>query len=360
MPGPRQVSLFPEAQAPTLRDVADAVRAAGLDGLPDAARRADQARYQEVIVRSALTRTDGMPFDWALNPYRGCTHACEYCYARKYQRHLELGAGDDFSGLILVKTNLADALRREVSRSSWPRTLVAVGTATDPYQPIEGHYRLTRRCLEVLTASRTPFTVVTKGPLALRDLDVFLEATRGAGCQVMMSVPSVDEAVWRTLEPGTAPPAQRLRAIGAIARAGVDAGVLMMPLLPGISTSPAGLERTLAAIADSGARLAGSCVARLDPGVREHFVGVLARRYPELVDGYDRLYRTAHAASGYAHAVKDLVRRTWRRVAARRRGGEDQPRPCSAMSAETRASVGGCVEKSDAMPRPDSGFTMNM
>src|SRR5215510_1893812 len=162
----RQFPLIPEAVAhPTLREVADAVREAGLDGLPDATRRADDARYQEVRVRSALAQTIGMPFKWALNPYRGCTHACEYCYARKYQWHLELGAGDDFSSVILVKTNLPEALARELSRPTWAREAVAVGTATDPYQPIEGHYRITRRAIEVLTAAQTPFHIVTKGPL---------------------------------------------------------------------------------------------------------------------------------------------------------------------------------------------------
>src|SRR5678815_5264202 len=133
--------LFPElAPSPTLREVADAVKEAGINALPNAVRLADRARYQEVHVRSALTRAMGMPFAWALNPYRGCTHACEYCYARKYQWHLELGAGDDFSSVILVKTNLPELLARELARPSWVRDAVAVGTATDPYQPIEGHY----------------------------------------------------------------------------------------------------------------------------------------------------------------------------------------------------------------------------
>src|SRR5262245_11623108 len=144
-----QLSLFPEGvRAPTLRDVAEAVKLAGLAGLPAAVELADNASYQEVQVRSALTRTEGMPFRWALNPYRGCTHACEYCYARKYQRHLELNAGDQFSGVILVKQNLAAVLRRELSRATWAKESVAIGTATDPYQPIEGHYRLTRAAIE--------------------------------------------------------------------------------------------------------------------------------------------------------------------------------------------------------------------
>src|SRR5690606_33910159 len=155
----------------TLRDMADALRASGHDALAEAEPRADRARYQEVHVRSALARSKGMPFNWALNPYRGCTHACEYCYARKYQRHLELGAGDDFSSITCVRRNLADALRRELRRPGWARGLVAVGTATDPYQPIEGHYRITRRCLETLVEHDTPFSIVTKGPMIVRDLD---------------------------------------------------------------------------------------------------------------------------------------------------------------------------------------------
>ncbi len=303
-----QLSLFQDSRPPGLRDVAEAVRLAGLEGLPDAKRLADEARYQEVTVRSGLTRTVGMPFRWAVNPYRGCTHACHYCYARKYQRHLELGAGNDFSGLILVKSNLPAVLARELGRAAWGHETVAVGTATDPYQPIEGHYRLTRRCLELLVASRTPFTIVTKGPLVVRDADVFVEGSRHAGCQVVVSVASVDDEVWRRLEPGTAPPAQRLKAIGSLARAGIDAGVLMMPLLPGISTSRESMTRTLAAIADSGARFIGANVARLDTGVREHFFEVLAREYPDLVDGYARLYRRSQAPAGYVSAVKQLVR----------------------------------------------------
>jgi len=179
----KQLPLFHDSPgAPTLRDVANAVREAGIDGLTEAVKKADQARYQEVHVRSALAAVSGMPFRWALNPYRGCTHACEYCYARKYQRHLELGAGDDFSSVILVKRNLATALAREVSRPGWEREGVAVGTATDPYQPIEGHYRITRACLEVLAAHATPFSIVTKGPMVVRDVEILRRATAGAGC----------------------------------------------------------------------------------------------------------------------------------------------------------------------------------
>jgi DNA repair photolyase len=304
-----QLLLFPEdATAPTLRDVADAVRTAGPEaGLPDAVPRADYVRYQDVHVRSALSQTTGMHFRWTLNPYRGCTHGCEYCYARKYQRHLELGAGDDFSTLIFIKRNLPDVLRRELSRASWTREGVAVGTATDPYQPIEGHCRITRQCLEVLVAAHTPFSIVTKGPMVVRDVDVLAAASRQGDCRVFLSVPSVDEEAWSRLEPGTAPPLQRLRAARALRDAGIDARVLMMPLVPGITTSRLQIERTVAAIADADVPLAGVDVARLDPGVREHFFAFLAREYPALVPGYLRLYQSARAKSTYIRAVTGIV-----------------------------------------------------
>lgn len=305
-----QLSLFTEdgPRPPTLRDVADAVREAGIEGLPGARRRADEASYQEIEVRSAVAAVKGMPFRWALNPYRGCTHAYEYCYARKYQRHLELGAGDDFSSLILVKTNLPGVLRRELRKPSWAREGVAVGTATDPYQPIEGHYRITRRCLEVLCESRTPFSIVTRGPMVLRDRDLLVRATAGAGCRVFMSVPAVDEDVWTRLEPGTARPAQRLRAVRQLADAGVETGVLMMPLVPGISTSRTHILRTVEAIHRAGVPFAGFTLARLDEGVKAHFLAFLAREYPSLVSGYERLYgSSSHATRNYQASVRRLV-----------------------------------------------------
>jgi len=317
-----QLQLWPEPpSAPSLRDISRLVRDGGPEALPAAERRADHARYQAVEVKSALARAHGMPFKWALNPYRGCTHACEYCYARKYQAHLELGAGDDFSSLIFVKENLPEALRREVGRKSWAREHVAVGTATDPYQPIEGRTTITRRCLEVLTASRTPFSIVTKGPMVVRDIDVLRQASRGAGCQVFLSVPSVDEQAWVSLEPGTAPPAQRLRAVGQLNHAGIDAGVLMMPLVPGITTSRASVTKTLEAIERAGARFVGANVAHLEEGVRAHFFAFLAREYPALVEGYEQLYRKPYAPRDYVRQVKAMVSSVLRRGSGRERVG---------------------------------------
>src|SRR6186713_1114374 len=212
---------------PTTRDIARLVKDGGTAALTEAQRRADEARYQEVTCRSALNPVKGMPFNWTLNPYRGCTHACHYCFARRYQTQFELGPGDEFSSLIFVKVNFAEVLRRELDKPSWTREQVALGTATDPYQPIEGHYKLTRRTLEALIAARTPVGIVTKGPMVVRDKDLLATLTRVAGCTVCVSVPTVDEEAWRALEPGTAHPLQRLRAVRALRESGIHAGVLM-------------------------------------------------------------------------------------------------------------------------------------
>jgi DNA repair photolyase len=308
MPRRGQLALFPDTwPGPSLRDIADAVRQSGIDALPGARQLADNARYQEVHVRSALSRVKGMPFAWALNPYRGCTHACQYCYARKYQRHLELGAGDEFSSVIFVKVDQPRALARELARPSWTREEVAIGTATDPYQPIEGHYRLTRQAITLLSAAKTPFSIVTKGPMIVRDADVLANAVAGSGCRVFISVPSVDEEAWETLEPGTASPAQRLRAATVLRDAGIPVSILMMPLVPALTTSPAAIERTVGAIAEAGLELAGASVARLDEGVKAYFIGFLERRFPALLEGYRNLYVETRVPRDYAEAVRRRV-----------------------------------------------------
>ncbi|HET9832355.1 MAG TPA: radical SAM protein, partial [Vicinamibacterales bacterium] len=169
---------------PTTREIAATVKEGGASALTDAEHRADDAAYQEITCRSALNRVQGMPFDWTLNPYRGCTHGCHYCFARRYHSQFEMNSSDEFASVILVKTNFVDVLAREVDRASWQRDRVAFGTATDPYQPIEGHYKLTRRSIEVLTRGRTPISLITKGPMVVRDIDVLLELSNAAGCTV--------------------------------------------------------------------------------------------------------------------------------------------------------------------------------
>ena len=296
---------------PTTRQIADLVRDGGADALTDAIRRADAARYQEVRCRSALNAVKGMPFEWTLNPYRGCTHACHYCYARRYHTQFELGSDDEFASVILVKTNLIDVLRRELQKPSWTGEYVAVGTATDCYQPIEGYYKLTRRALEAFCEFGNPAGVITKGPMVVRDKDVLADLSSRAGCSVYISVPCVDEDVWRALEPGTAHPMQRLRAVRELVDAGIRTGVLMNPIVPGLSSKPALMERTMKAIADHGAHFVGCNVMFLEGGTRDHFLRWLSDSHPSLVDGYANLYARKYAPSSYRKEVQhvfDLLR----------------------------------------------------
>jgi len=319
-----------DAAQPTLRDVARLVREGGVGALTEAERRADAASYQEIRCRSALNRVEGMPFKWTLNPYRGCTHGCHYCFARRYHEHVELGAGDEFASVIFVKTNLVDVLGRELDRPSWTRELVAVGTATDPYHPIEGRYQLTRRALQALARAATPVGLVTKGPMVVRDCDVLQDVARRAGaCTVYVSVPSVDEEAWRSLEPGTAHPLQRLRAVRTLADAGVRVGVLMAPIVPGITSDRRLLERTVKAIAGSGARFAGLNVLYLQGGTRRHFLEFLAREHPGLVDTYAELYPgdAKYAPRAYTNEVRGFVAALQARTGLNRRDTAQSPAP---------------------------------
>jgi DNA repair photolyase len=311
--------LFDVGLQPTTRDIANLVREGGTSALTEAERRADAARYQEVRCRSALNRVEGMPFRWTLNPYRGCTHGCHYCFARRYHAQFEMDSGDEFASVILVKSNFASVLRRELDRPAWQREQVALGTATDPYQPIEGHYRLTRASLELLARARTPVGLVTKGPMVVRDADVLLDVARASHCVVYMSVPTVDEDAWHALEPGTAHPLQRLRAVRTLVDAGVPAGVLMAPIVPGFSSSRGKLERTIKAIADHGARFVGCNVMYLQDGTRTHFMEFLDREFPALRPRFERLYRKKYPPDAYLNDVKGMVELLQRRHGLGRR-----------------------------------------
>ena len=294
--------------SPTTREIAELVKHGGTGALVDAELRADETRYQEIICRSALNKVKGMPFKWTLNPYRGCTHGCHYCFARRYHSQFEMNASDEFASVILVKRNFSEVLMRELDRPSWTRESVALGTATDPYQPIEGHYKITRRVIEALTRAQTPVGIVTKGPMVVRDRDVLAALSRVARCTVYMSVPSVDEDVWRTLEPGTAHPLKRLRAVRELNEAGIDAGVLMAPIVPGFSSSRAKVDKTLQAIAEHGARFVGANVMHLEDGTRTHFMAFLDREFPEMRARYERLYEKKQAADWYRREVHAMVR----------------------------------------------------
>ena len=294
---------------PTTREIAAAIKEGGTAAaLTGADHRADDASYQEVTCRSALNRVQGMPFSWTLNAYRGCTHGCHYCFARRYHSQFEMNSGDEFASVILVKTNLIDVLTRELDRPSWKRDRVAFGTATDPYQPIEGHYKLTRRSLLALARARTPVGLITKGPMVVRDKDILLDLSKAAGCTVYVSVPSVDEESWRTLEPGVAAPIQRLRAVRELVDAGINAGVLMAPIVPGFTSSRRKVEDTIKAIADHGARFVGAAVMRLEDGTRDHFLTFIEQSFPRMLPGLTRLYGKKDAPAAYRKEVHAMVR----------------------------------------------------
>lgn len=302
-----QPSLLGAQRLPTVRDVAHWRREHGPVGAQGAPRRGRAAEYREVACRTALNRVKGMPFAWTLNPYRGCTHGCHFCFARRYQPQLEMNPGNEFSSVILVKVNFPEVLRRELHGKPRPGERAAFGTATDPYQPIEGSYRLTRRALAALIERPMRIDVVTRSPLIVRDTDLLAELSRKVACTVSFSVPTTDETAWRRLEPGTAHPLQRLRALRTLAAAGVETGVLMAPVVPGISSARPKLEATVRAIADHGARFVGAGLLRLEGGTRTHFLDFLAGEYPDLLAGYRRLYAGRHPAAAYAARIQSLL-----------------------------------------------------
>jgi DNA repair photolyase len=296
------------ARKPTTREIAQTVRDGGTGALTEAQRRADHARYQEVTCRSALNRVKGMPFEWTLNPYRGCTHGCHYCYARRYHVQFEMNSDDEFASVILVKKNFVEVLRRELERPSWKGEYIAVGTATDCYQPIEGAYKLTRGAIGALLCARNPMGIVTKGPMVVRDIDLLQELSAITTCTVYMSVPTVDEHAWELLEPGTAHPLQRLRAVRELVEAGIYAGVLMNPIVPGFSSSRSKLERTVKAIADHGAQFVGCNVMFLEDGTRSHFMKFLEREFPSWVPRYEKLYAKKYAPEDYRKEIGAMIR----------------------------------------------------
>jgi DNA repair photolyase len=264
-------------------------------------------RYEETHAKTLLNPVRGMGFGWSVNPYRGCTHGCHYCFARRYHAYLELTPGDDFASIIFVKVNAPAVLRAELTRPSWRREAVAIGTATDPYQPIEGRYRLTRGCLEALAEHATPASLVTKGTMVIRDRDVLQHLRDRAGATVCVSVTTLDPERWRRLEPGTPPPWQRLRAVAGLAAAGIPAGVLLAPIIPGLTADRANLESVIRAAADHGARFLSSNVLHLHPGVKEHFMAFLDAEAPDLLPLYRRLYPATYAPARTQHEIRALV-----------------------------------------------------
>jgi DNA repair photolyase len=266
--------------------------------------------YRDEPCRTALTRVRNMRFKWSLNPYMGCVHRCTFCFVRAFEKLADRPFDARYGTSIRVKTNLVEVLTRELARRSWRREQVAVGTATDPYQPAEGRFRLTRGAIVAFGEARTPFGLITRGPLIVRDIDVLAAASLRAKVGVTFSIPTVDHEIWRRTEPGTAPPRQRLRAIRTLIDAGIDVSVGMAPILPGLSDDPTAMATVVRAARDAGATSVWANVLYLRPGTREHFLENLARDWPELLPRYESLY------AGRAFVRDDVVKGVRRTVRA--------------------------------------------
>jgi DNA repair photolyase len=269
-------------------------------------------RFYEVRARSVLNRVPArsrMPFRWTINPYRGCSHACVYCFARPTHTYLGFDAGRDFEREIVVKVNAPEVLRAELARASWKREHVALGTNTDPYQWVEGRYRLMRGIWEALRDAANPCSVLTKSPLLLRDLPLMLEIAARTSISASLSIPTLDERTWRATEPHTPNPRARLEAVAELNRAGIPTGVLIAPLMPGVNDAPHQIEPLLEAAVQAGATSIGGIALHLRGEVRDVFMGWLSDQRPDLLERYAELYRRgAYAPREERARLSGLIR----------------------------------------------------
>ncbi|MDQ3573644.1 MAG: radical SAM protein [Actinomycetota bacterium] len=263
-----------------------------------------------------VPRASRVPFRYTVNPYRGCSHACVYCFARPTHEYLGLGLGEDFDTKLVVKVNAVERLRAELAAPRWPGAHIAMGTNTDPYQRCEGKYHLTRGIVGVLGEAANPFSILTKSTLILRDLDVLMAAAERTEVRANFSIGTLDEEVWKATEPGTPHPRRRVDAVARLNRAGIPCGVLVAPVLPGISDRPDQLEAVVGACVEAGAVSISAISLHLRPGVREHFLSWLEANRPELVGEYEKRYRRAYLPPEQQEAVSALVRQ----LAAQARG----------------------------------------
>jgi DNA repair photolyase len=284
-----------------------------------AAPEAMDVRFYEVRAKSVLNRVpkaSRVPFPWTINPYRGCTHACVYCFARPTHTYLDFGAGRDFEREIVVKVNTPEVVRAELSRPSWRHEHVAMGTNTDPYQWVESRYRLMPGVWEALRDTRTPCSVLTKSPLLLRDLALMQEVGRVTTVAANLSIPTWDEKVWRATEPHTPHPRARMEAVAALNRAGIPTGILVAPLMPGVNDAPEQVEPILEAAAEAGATGVGGIGLHLRGEVKDLFFSWLEAQRPDLVERYRRLYpRGAYLPAAEQERLQDLLRESpapWR------------------------------------------------
>jgi DNA repair photolyase len=325
---------------------------ARLPGLADGAAirtfdapEALNASFHEIRAKSALNRVPGgnrLPFGWTVNPYRGCRHACSYCFARPTHEYLDFDAGKDFDEQIVVKVNAPEVLRAELKRPSWTGEHVALGTNTDPYQWVEKRYGLTRAILEALRDARNPCSVLTKSPLLLRDVDLFLELCEVTEFSACLSIPTLDERAWRATEPHTPHPRKRIEAVAELNAAGVPTGVLIAPLMPHINDAPEQVEALVTACREAGARTIGGQALFLRGATKTVFMERLEAWRPELVPAYQRLYGrgaflsaadrrategTLRALTGRRPTPRELAERFQRGASLRQAGHGVAPRP---------------------------------
>jgi DNA repair photolyase len=284
--------------------------------------------FLHVNARSIINevpKVSRVPFRHTINVYRGCSHACTYCFARPTHEYLGLNTGEDFERRIVVKVNAVELLRVELSARRWAGHHIAMGTNTDPYQRCEGKYHLTQGVIQVLAEAANPFSILTKSTLILRDLDLLVDAARRTEVGVNLSIGTLDDDVWRLTEPGTPPPRRRLEAVRRLNDAGVPCGVLVAPIIPGLSDRPEQVDEVVAGCVDAGAVSISSVALHLRRGVREHYLGWLAGARPDLVDEYRRRYRRSYLP---AEEQADLAAQV-RSSMARARGQDGTDRDVS-------------------------------
>jgi DNA repair photolyase len=318
-----------------------------------------ETRFYEVRAKTVINKVpeaSAVPFRWTVNPYRGCSHACSYCFARPTHTYLDFDAGRDFEKEIVVKVNAPEVLRAQLRRPSWSGEHIAMGTNTDPYQWVEGRYRLMRGIWEALRDFANPCSVLTKSPLLLRDLDLLKEVASVTHVSANLSVPTLEERAWRATEPHTPHPRARLEAVRALNEAGIPCGILVAPLMPGINDGPEQVAEILRLAEEAGATGVGGIALHLRGEVREVFFDWLRSHRPDLLPRYEELYRRGAYApqaererlmrllhrdgaarrDGWGTAERPGERRGWRQLAARDGSAERPPAPAPRAEEQAR------------------------